>query len=388
MTAAGNSRRAAAFAVLRWLRTKEFPANLLPDGPDRAFVQDLVYTVVRRLRALRRVLGVLVPKWPKGELEALLYVGGAQILYMPEVPDFAAVSETVKAAKACENPSVARVVNGTLRNLIRRREELERMVASAPLAERESFPSELVRRWVERYGEESAAKLCSWHNMPAETFLARRDGTFVALERGKKVSEVAGYDEGEFIVQDPGTALAVRLLDPKNGERVLDACAAPGGKTVQIAWRGAEVTACEVNPARRRRLEENLRRLRFGVPVVGSLDEAGTKFDKVLVDAPCSDTGVLRRRPDARWNWNVEKLAAIVKLQAEILDKAAPLVAPGGALVYATCSNEPEENDMQVAAFLSRHPEFSLTASEEAVPHVAGCDGAFAAALVRGQGSK
>ena len=388
MTAAGNSRRAAAFAVLRWLRTKEFPANLLPDGPDRAFVQDLVYTVVRRLRALRRILGVLVPKWPKGELEALLYVGGAQILYMPEVPDFAAVSETVKAAKSCENPSVARVVNGTLRNLIRRREELERMVASAPLAERESFPSELVRRWTERYGEDGAAKLCAWHNMPAETFLARRDGTFVALERGKKVSEVAGYDEGEFIVQDPGTALAVRLLDPKGGERVLDACAAPGGKTVQIAWRGAEVTACEVNPARRRRLEENLRRLRLDVPVVGSLDEASTQFGKVLVDAPCSNTGVLRRRPDARWNWNVERLAAVVKLQAEILDKAAPLVAPGGTLVYATCSNEPEENDMQVAAFLARHPEFSLASSEEAVPHVAGCDGAFAAALVRGQGSK
>ena len=383
-----NSRRAAAFAVLRWLRTKDFPANLLPEGPDRAFVQDLVYTVVRRLRPLRRILGVLVPKWPKGELEALLYVGGAQVLYMPEIPDFAAVSETVKAAKSCENPSVARVVNGTLRNLIRRREELERMVASAPLAERESFPNELVRRWTERYGEDGAARLCAWHNTPAETFLARRDGTFVALGRGKKVLEVAGYDEGEFIVQDPGTALAVRLLDPKPGERILDACAAPGGKTVQIAWRGAEVTACEVNPARRRRLEENLRRLRLGVPVVGSLDEAGAQFDKVLVDAPCSNTGVLRRRPDARWNWNVERLAAIVKLQAEILDRAAPLVAQGGTLVYATCSNEPEENARQVDAFLTRHPEFSLVASEEAVPHVAGCDGAFAAALVRGQGSK
>ena len=387
MTAAGNSRRAAAVAVLRWLRTKEFPANLLPEGPDRAFVQDLVYTVVRRLRPLRRILGVLVPKWPKGELEALLYVGGAQILYMPEVPDFAAVSETVKAAKACENPSVARVVNGTLRNLIRRREELERMVASAPLAERESFPSELVRRWTERYGEEGAARLCAWHNMPAETFLARRDGTFVALERGKKVSDVPGYDEGEFIVQDPGTALAVRLLDPKPGERVLDACAAPGGKTVQIAWRGADVTACEVNPARRRRLEENLRRLKFdGVAVVDSLDSLSLRpFPKVLVDAPCSNTGVLRRRPDARWNWNVERLASVVKLQAEILDRSAPLVAPGGTLVYATCSNEPEENSEQVAAFVSRHPEFSLAASEESVPHVSGCDGAYAAALVRGR---
>ena len=383
-----NSRRAAAFAVLRWLSTREFPANLLPDGPDRAFVQDVVYTVLRRLRPLRHVLGVLVPKWPKGELEALLYVGAAQVLYMPEIPDFAAVGETVKAAKACENPSVARVVNGTLRNLVRRREEFERMIESAPLAERESFPDELVRRWTGRYGEEGAAKLCAWHNTPAETFIARRDGTFVALERGKKVADVAGYDEGEFIVQDPGTALAVRLLDPKPGESVLDACAAPGGKTVQIAWRGAKVTACEVNPARRRRLEENLKRLKLDVAVVDSLERAGTGFRKVLVDAPCSNTGVLRRRPDARWNWNAGRLAAVVGLQAEILDRAAPLVAPGGTLVYSTCSNEPEENSGQAAAFLVRHPEFSPAASEEAVPHVAGCDGAFAAAFVRGSVSR
>ena len=387
-----NSRRTAAFAVLRWLRTREFAPNLLPEGPDRAFVQDLVYTVVRRLRPLRHVLGVLVPKWPKGELEALLYVGAAQILYMPEIPDFAAVGETVKAAKSCENPSIPRVVNGVLRNLTRRRGEFEQMIDSAPLAERESFPDELVRRWTERYGEDGAEKLCIWHNTPAETFIARRDGTFVALERGKKVSEVAGYDEGEFIVQDPGTAIAVKLLDPKPGERILDACAAPGGKTVQIAWRGATVTACEVNPARRRRLEENLKRLRLDVRVVDALERMVTpqqnseteQFGKILVDAPCSNTGVLRRRPDARWNWNVDRLSAVVKLQAEILDKTAPLVAPGGTLVYATCSNEPEENAGQVSAFLARHPEFSIAATEESVPHVAGCDGAFAAALVRG----
>ena len=115
-----NSRRTAAFVVLNWLATKDFPANLLPEGPDRAFVQDLVYTVIRRLRPLRKVLGALVTKWPKGELEALLYVGAVQVLYMDEVPDFAAVNETVEAAKACDNKSVAKVVNGVLRNLIRR----------------------------------------------------------------------------------------------------------------------------------------------------------------------------------------------------------------------------------------------------------------------------
>lgn len=395
-----NSRRVAAFAVLRWILTRDFPANLLPEGPDRAFVQDLVYTVMRRLRPLRRVLGELVPKWPKGELEALLYVGGAQILYMPEVPDFAAVSETVKAAKTSGNPSVARVVNGALRNLVRRRKEFEAKLASAALEERESFPTELVRRWVARYGADGAEQLCRWHNKPAETFIARRDGSFVVLERGKKVAETAGYAEGEFIVQDPGTALAVRLVDPKPGDQVLDACAAPGGKTVQIAWRGADVVACEVNPARRRRLAENIRRLRLDrVKVVESLELAGAgpracgseasssvrQFSKVLVDAPCSNTGVLRRRPDARWNWSIARMEAVAKLQSEILDQAARFVAPGGRLVYSTCSNEPEENGMQVDAFLSRHLDFSLEASDEAVPHLAGCDGAFAAALVRRQ---
>ena len=381
-----NSRRIAAFAVVRWLATKDFPATLLPEGPDRAFVQDLVYTVIRRLRPLRKVLGALVAKWPKGELEALLYVGAAQVLYMDEVPDFAAVNETVEAAKQCDNKSVAKVVNAVLRNLIRRREEFEQMIAAAPLEERESFPTALVRRWTARFGEENAAKLCAWHNEPAETFLARKDGSFVALERGKKVTEVPGFAEGGFIVQDPGTALAVELVDAKPGEAILDACAAPGGKTIQLAWRGAKVTACEVNPKRRRKLEENLKRVGVEVEVADALDSCRLQsiaFGKVLVDAPCSNTGVLRRRPDARWNWSVEKLEALVKLQAEILDQVEPLVAPGGTLVYSTCSNEPEENLEQVNAFLVRHPDFKLDVTRESVPFESGHDGAFAARFVR-----
>ena len=381
-----NSRRTAAFAVVRWLATKDFPATLLPEGPDRAFVQDLVYTVIRRLRPLRKVLGALVTKWPKGELEALLYVGAAQVLYMDEVPDFAAVNETVEAAKQCDNKSVAKVVNAVLRNLIRRREEFEQMIAAAPLEERESFPTELVRRWTARFGAENAAKLCAWHNEPAETFLARKDGSFVALERGKKVTEVPGFAEGGFIVQDPGTALAVELVDAKPGDEILDACAAPGGKTIQLAWRGAKVTACEVNPKRRRKLEENLKRVGVEVEVADALDSCRLQsiaFGKVLVDAPCSNTGVLRRRPDARWNWSVEKLEALVKLQAEILDQVEPLVAPGGTLVYSTCSNEPEENLEQVNAFLVRHPDFKLDVTRESVPFESGHDGAFAARFVR-----
>ena len=386
----GNARRAAAFAVARWLATREFPAEILPDGPDRAFVQDVVYTVIRRLRPLRRILGDFVRQWPKGEMEALLYVGAAQLLYMDDVPDFAAVNETVDAAKACASPSVARVVNGVLRNVVRRRGEI---VLGTEL---ETFPNALVRRWTARYGAEGAERLAAWHNAPAATYLARRDGSFTQLERGVRVTDVAGFAEGEFIVQDPGTALAVELIAPQPGERVLDACAAPGGKTAQLAWRGAEVTACEVNPRRRARLVENLRRLKLNVEVVSQLDQpppaphaphappaAHSPFPKVLVDAPCSNTGVLRRRPDARWNWSEAKLAELVRLQAEILDAASRRVAPGGVLVYSTCSNEPEENAAQVEAFLLRHPDFSLRESRESVPTETGRDGAFAAALAR-----
>ena len=389
----GNSRRSAAFIVARWIATKDFPSSMLPTGENRAFVQDIVYTTIRRIRPLRKILGVLMKQWPKGELEALLYVGAAQILYMPDVPDFAAVSETVDAAKGCENPSIAKVVNGVLRNVIRRREEFEKMIADAPLEERESFPTALVRRWERRFGTENAARLCAWHNTPAETFIARRDGSFVKLERGQRVEDIPGYAEGDFIVQDPGTRLAIELLDPKPDEHILDACAAPGGKTVQIAWRGASVVACEVNPKRRRRLEENLARLKLGVEVISELPPLPENFQlstlnfklfhKVLVDAPCSNTGVLRRRPDARWNWNEEKLAALVKLQSDILDACAMRVAPGGVLVYSTCSNEPEENEAQVTAFLALHPDFSLEESRESIPFESETDGAFAARLRR-----
>ncbi len=390
-----NTRRQAAFVVARWIATHEYPAEMLPQGEARAFVQDLVFTTVRRFRPLRGVLGKLLAKWPKGELEALLLVGAAQILYMSEVPDFAAVNETVDAAKGCENKSIAKVVNAVLRNLIRRREAVEAELAAAPLAERESYPNALVRRWVERYGEAEAEALAKWHNCPAETFLAYPPGRatpgFVKLAHGLKVTEVEGYAEGAFIVQDPATALAIELLDVKPGLSVLDYCAAPGGKTVQIAWRlkdalgrvAGRLVAQEVNPKRLRRLKENLARLRLDwVEALGAVS-GGDLFDRVLVDAPCSNTGVLRRRPDARWRWTEAKLSEITALQAQVIEAAAAHVAPGGVLVYSTCSNEPEENGRQVAAFLKSHPDFTERARRESVPFQSGHDGAFACALAK-----
>lgn len=382
-----NSRRTAAFIFARWLATRDYPANLLPEGTERAFVQDLVYTAIRRFRPLGSVLRKLVKKWPKGEMEALLYIGAAQILYMDDVPDFAAVNETVEAAKECSNPSVAKTVNAVLRNVIRKRDEFISFIASSPVEERESMPGALYRRWTARFGAENAEKLALWHNEPAETYLAYPDGNFTKLERGRRVSDVEGFNEGAFIVQDPATGLAIGLMDAKEGESVLDACAAPGGKTIQLAWRGAKVSACEVNPRRRRKLAENLNRtgLSGKVAILDSLEPCGLLFDKILVDAPCSNTGVFRRKPDARWNWSEEKLKTLQVLQSEILDKAAKLLKPGGTLVYSTCSNETEENDARIDAFLASHPGFCLVEKRESLPFETGHDGAFAAALKRNE---
>jgi len=392
-----NSRRAAAFAVARWIATHGRMESTAADGPDAAFVQDLSYVTVRRFRALRSVLGKLLSKWPKGEMEALLLVGAAQILYMPEVPDFAAVNETVDAAKGCPNKSIAKVVNAVLRNLIRRRAEFEEYLAGAPLAERESYPNGLVARWIARYGMDGAERMCKWHNAPADVWLAYPPGSaeeFVKLGHGRRVKDVEGYAEGAFIVQDPATACAVKLLDVSPGQSVLDFCAAPGGKTVQAAWRlvgpgrGSRLVAQEVNAARRGVLEENLKRLGLDwVETVGCIEDVRgsgkERFDRVLADVPCSNTGVLRRRPDARWRWSEDRLRELAALQSGILEAAAGRVDAGGLLVYSTCSNEPEENGGRIGEFLASHPEFEETGRMESVPFRDGCDGAFACALRR-----
>lgn len=377
-----NSRRAAAFAFAKWLSSGDFAPGLLPQGPDRPFVQDMLYCAVRRMHPLREALGRFAKKWPKGEMEALLYIGAAQILYMDGVPDFAAVNETVEAAKECGNPSVARTVNAILRNVVRSKDEILSSLASAPFEVRESLPTALARRWEKRFGAEAAEKMAELFNKPAETFAVSRDGEYRVVPHGRRVEDEPGYAEGGFIVQDPATRHAVELVAAKPGERILDACAAPGGKTVRLCWAGADVVACEVNPRRRRRLEENLARTRVQAKVVPSLDLAET-FDKVLADVPCSNTGVIRRKPDVRWNWSEEKTAGLVAVQREILDKCAALVEPGGRLVYSTCSLEPEENSLQVRSFLERHPGFSLAAERESLPFETGNDGAYAAALER-----
>ena len=409
-----NSRREAIFIITRWLATQEFPDRMMSDGPDRAFITDLVYTTVRRKRSLAWALERFLKKMPKGETEAALLVGVCQLLFMPDVADYAAINETVEAAKMTSQRT-AGLVNGVLRNLQRQREQVLSELSTQPIGIRASHPDALVTRWLHRFGPEETLALCEWNNEPPDTWLAyppqlktETDGSqqesdasaaFTKLVRGVRVEEVPGYADGAFIVQDPGTAAAIELLDVRPGLSVLDACAAPGGKTIQIAWRmGApaqndprhRLVALDLHDDRIDRIHTNLARTRqeWVTVLQGDLTMppspelvALAPFDRILLDAPCSNSGVLRRRPDARWRWTTRRMKQLAETQANMLENALTLLAPGGRLVYSTCSLEHEENRRQITVLRRAHPEIICSGVIEHIPTRSNMDGAFACAL-------
>jgi 16S rRNA (cytosine967-C5)-methyltransferase len=312
------------------------------------------------------------------------------------------------------------LLNGVLRAVQRDRERVLASVAAAPLAIRESFPDCLVDRWQARVGPRATEALCCLFNTPPDVVLCPLTGRadvatlqeqaeeagialtphpaapdrFLVMPRGVAVERVPGYDAGTFIVQDPAAREAVRLLDVRPGARVLDACAAPGGKLLQLATAmGGEgrLVAMDVHEDRLEPLRQNLRRTGQGWVTVcrgdarreEALRAAGAPFDRVLLDVPCSNTGVLRRRADARWRFSPERLQALVRTQRALLDAASLALAPGGRLVYSTCSLEPEENGEQIAAWAADHPDFECRDERTVWPTDGGTDGAYAAVLAR-----
>ncbi len=397
-----KSRRDAIFVVAQWLATGMFPERMIPDGPDHAFVTDLVYTTVRHYRMLDWVVRQLVQKMPKGEAQAALLVGACQVLLMPDVANYAAVNETVEAAKQT-HAVTAKLVNAVLRTLLRKKETLLADLAKTSIGIRFSHPDALVTRWIERFGVDETVALCKWDNSPADVYLAYPPGApepFVKAPAGKRIETLPGYAEGGFIVQDPATAGAVRLMDVKPGMKVLDAGAAPGGKTIQLAWRmgqpeagsGQALVAVDLYEDRLATLRANLKRVRQEWVTVRQVDLTGDlnaalgalgPFDRILFDAPCSNTGVLRRRPDARWRWTTKRMKRLAETQYAILEKLAGLVAPNGKLVYSTCSLEHDENRRQITLFRKAHPEWVCSGVEERIPSRSGTDGAFACVLER-----
>ncbi len=336
---------------------------------DRALAFRIVATCLRRLGTLKAVIGGLLDKGaPKSapKVETILLVGAAQILFM-DVPDHAAVGLSVDLARGDRTTAgFAGLINAVLRRLTR--EHVERLAAIDTLAV--DTPEWMRARWVRAYGAERARAICEIHAFePALDLTVTGDPAHWATELNGEVlptgsvrvlqaglvRALPGYDDGAWWVQDAAAALPARLLGDIAGKSVADMCAAPGGKTAQLAAAGAKVTAVDRNGQRLVRLKENLARLKLSADVRegdAAAIQAGP-FDAILLDAPCSATGTLRRHPDIAWSKRPADIGTLATVQGRLLDHALDLLKPGGVLVYATCSLEPEEGEDQITRILA-----------------------------------
>jgi 16S rRNA (cytosine967-C5)-methyltransferase len=438
-----DPRRLAVWAVDRVFRSGAY-AELLLDhaldrsglaSNDRALATELVYGTLRWWKKLNWILERVyhgdwhtVPEMVRRVLEVGLY----QVLFLEKVPAYAAVDEAVHIAAETAGRRWTGPVNAVLRTLIR-----DPALAVVPdMPDRPAFrmsiewshPLWLVEVWFRAYGGERAESICRANNMrpgvgirinplrdKLESVAAelRSGGTafepclfapgFLVLIKSRRVEAFPGFQEGRFSVQDPSAGLVAPLVDPHPGEKIYDMAAAPGGKAAHMAENSGDrafVLAADVHPARIRLVVQNLKRLGLHsiAPVVAD-GCAGfpSRFDKVLVDAPCSGLGVIRRRPELRWRRQPEDVQRLAAKQARMLDAAAGSVKPGGIVVYSTCTVLDEENQAVVSGFLERHRDFTIQHAAEFVsgdvvsekgfvetwPDRHGVDGSFAARLKR-----
>ena len=398
-----SARRDAIFALALWRIQGTFPAVSLRDSAFHADALELVGAVLRQKSSLEWILKQCVQRMPTGELWAALMIGAAQLLVMPGMAEHAAIAETVEAAKPI-GKDAAKFVNAVLRRIQREKATLLTALAAQPEHLQRDIPRQLWMRWCEAFGLEqtraiavalkSSPQVCVRplppHAAPTGCQPHPDDcaGTFI-VPRHTRITDLEGYADGAFVVQDVATRHAIDLMEVAPGMKVLDACAAPGGKTAQLAARlGKEdcLLANEFSATRIETLRDTLQRCGLNERVeIRQADATSTEFgafDRILIDVPCSNTGVFGRRPDARWTWTPQKLAQLLQTQRALLDNLANQVVPGGRIVYSTCSIEPEENEAQIAAFLATHPNFTQGEMRREFP-TSTHDGAFACALIR-----
>ncbi|MEM6279477.1 MAG: transcription antitermination factor NusB, partial [Verrucomicrobiota bacterium] len=406
-----SSRRVALESLIEWENTSAYAEDILADlaghyrleGSDRSLAVEILYGTIRNLFLLDEIIDQLRRGKVKSETRNLLRIGLFQI-FLSGIADHAAVNETVSLARKHERG----LVNAILRNALRQREEFEASIPDWPLEDRYSHPEFLIERWTGQFGEEATAALCEWNNTPPRNY--GRINTLApdteALNRvrletqpclvGPEFPDFFHFEgaphrewlaQGLFYVQDPSTSLACRLLDPQPGERILDACGAPGGKAAYLAalcGSPSSLTVTDSSSARLERTKENLERLHAKEVTLKQVDwteadeipEDLGKFDAILLDVPCTNSGVMKRRVDVRWRLQPGDFATQAELQATLLQNVAPLLKPEGRLVYSTCSIDHEENEAVAEA-----SSLQVETTRSFLPWQDGHDGAFAALL-------
>ncbi len=372
---------------------------------DAGLATELVYGTISRLNSIDYYLARFVSKGV-GKLQPwvrqLLRISFYQLIYLDRIPAHAAVNEAVKLAGKRGHKGISGMVNAVLRNALRRPDEL-RLPAGLPetqeIALAHSHPEWLVKRWIGQFGADEARAICEANNRPPSASIrantlrttvdelldslrgqgceAQRSAIApagIVVQGGGNLALAAGYGQGLYSVQDESSMLVAELLAPEPGMRVLDCCAAPGGKTTHIAEKMSDqgqVLAFDIHEHKKKLIEAQAQRLGLGSVSAEALDARKlaqrfepASFDRILLDAPCSGFGVIRRKPDLKWTKTEADIAAIREVQRELLETVAPLLKPGGILVYSTCTLDSEENERVVDEFLQRHAEeFACDAS-------------------------
>jgi 16S rRNA (cytosine967-C5)-methyltransferase len=411
-----SARRIALNALRAWRKENRFADLIVSESlarsqlaeSDRAFAFELFYGVLRNLTLLDFWIACLRASKFDVDLRDVVRLGLYQ-LFLLKTPPHAAVHETVALVPQRQRS----IVNGMLRTAIRRHSELLARADAEPLFVRASHPQFVVERWHQHFGASHVEELCKWNNLPAPIYgrinqLRIGHEEFLRLYPDSRPltgkPEFVEFDalspgavgQGHCYVQDPSTAIACEILSPRAGEKVLDACAAPGGKTgylAQLMENRGTIVACDRNPERLDILKKNMARL--GVGIVHTFGHDWTSghvpaeiasmapFHRILLDAPCSNTGVMRRRVDVRWRLQPTDFLRMQRRQLEVLRALIPLLGANGILVYSTCSLEPEENEQVVRGVLDGWPTLRLIEEKRSLPFQDGFDGAFAAKIIR-----
>ena len=414
-------------AINKYLRSHEL------SDLDRRLLTELVYGSIKALGTIDWYLAQCVSR-PLAKIEApilnILRLGIYQILYMDKIPEAATCNEAVKLARVYSHEGSAKFVNGVLRGFLRKKDELvfpsEEEDEAGYLALKLLHPRWLVKKWLQQFGREATEKLCAFNNTPApvclrvNTLVADRESLMKDLEAAGAVVRPSQWSKDgiiceklpglnsvfaklkqDFYIQDESSMLVAAILAPKPGEKVVDLCSAPGGKTTHIAQvmgDKGEIFAGDIHEHKIKLIEENAQRL--GITIIKAQQRDASVFDeflagkadRVLVDAPCSGLGVLRRRAEARWRKTRAGIRPLPKLQLQILANGARYVKQDGLLVYSTCTIEPSENHYVVAAFLEQHPDWEYAGVRhpltgeivdelQLLPQVDGIDGFFICSL-------
>ncbi|HCQ39191.1 MAG TPA: hypothetical protein DIV39_08555 [Verrucomicrobiales bacterium] len=405
-----NVRRAAVSALRAWSKGHLYAESLVErqsrrnhlSTSDRALLNSILLSVLRNRSLLDHWIGMLRKGKLDHETRDILRVGVCQLLLLG-IPDHAAVNETVN----CARKPVRGLINAVLRRAVAARKTLFSESEDLRAPTRFSHPEWLCNRWEQQFGKNEMESLLVWNNEPAPVIIRLNPLAPNPLDPDKEDQlinlglesyyQLTGplprewVENGQVYIQDPSTRIAVELLAPEPGETILDACAAPGGKSSLIAAamnNEGQLLCTDASEKRIPRLLENLAGQHVANAATAQFDwtdpapqEWRAKFDRILLDVPCSNSGVMRRRVDARWRLKPDQLETLPAIQRLILENALPCLRQGGRLVYSTCSLEPEENENLIMSLLKEHPELTLLDSKTSIPFRDGFDGSYAALL-------